>query len=492
MFPGKDLELTSRPKEEESSDKKEAEIIPANEDDDVCNVSMGLCHSSKGNSIPSIDASFPSSSSNVSSVNDDDESYLCRITDLSSTSIDVLGSPTARIASLPDEIDHPTDISRRIEEMSSEKRIFRFAKNRLKTFQENDWPHHHEQPRIEEMAEAAFLLKRDRAQKDQVECVFCGIKVSKWTPDMDPFTIHSQRSPRCDFIMGYNVDNVPLDGNLSSDPIRGPHRRTYFREPDICGSSPSPSSQSGGSSPVSDFIPFVTGPLNEVEDYRPARHPDLVTFESRFRSFPPNWSSLCSVDASRLSEAGFFFIGGPAVGVDGETKYDVVECFHCGRRACEWKPEDDPWFEHKKLFRNCIFLKLNIETYRPTMNPSSPTDVTISSSSSQPTVNQASTSKTLSTSSGSISCPTTTPKDTESISTISLASQLSSLATDFHRTTLETSADQGRCKICYTREVEILFLPCKHANCCAECATAVNKCPYCRTPLEGVVRIYLS
>ena len=36
---------------------------------------------------------------------------------------------------------------------------------------------------------------------DTARCDTCGLEVSGWTLDMKPFTIHSQRSPTCPFVL---------------------------------------------------------------------------------------------------------------------------------------------------------------------------------------------------------------------------------------------------------------------------------------------------
>ncbi|XP_033741773.1 uncharacterized protein LOC117328355 [Pecten maximus] len=48
------------------------------------------------------------------------------------------------------------------------------------------------------------------------------------------------------------------------------------------------------------------------------------------------------------------------------------------------------------------------------------------------------------------------------------------------------------CGICEENEVAILFLPCYHILCCAECAPACKVCPSCQSRITGVAKIYLS
>lgn len=60
---------------------------------------------------------------------------------------------------------------------------------------------------------------------------------------------------------------------------------------------------------------------------------------------------------------------------------------------------------------------------------------------------------------------------------------------------VETSASV-KCKICFSSDIETAFLPCMHATACAMCTFEViyrsDKCPVCRTVLDGYSRIFLS
>nr|KAG5685498.1 hypothetical protein BaRGS_009411 [Batillaria attramentaria] len=49
---------------------------------------------------------------------------------------------------------------------------------------------------------------------------------------------------------------------------------------------------------------------------------------------------------------------------------------------------------------------------------------------------------------------------------------------------------QRMCKICLDKEVCIVFLPCGHLVCCAECSPAIRQCPMCRQRVKGRVRAF--
>jgi hypothetical protein len=42
---------------------------------------------------------------------------------------------------------------------------------------------------------------------DTYRCVLCRLEVSHWTYDMDPFTVHSERSPHCAFVRSIQSSN---------------------------------------------------------------------------------------------------------------------------------------------------------------------------------------------------------------------------------------------------------------------------------------------
>lgn len=52
--------------------------------------------------------------------------------------------------------------------------------------------------------------------------------------------------------------------------------------------------------------------------------------------------------------------------------------------------------------------------------------------------------------------------------------------------------ERTTCKICCESIVSIVFLPCGHLVCCAQCSPALKDCPVCRSTVKGTVRICLS
>lgn len=57
---------------------------------------------------------------------------------------------------------------------------------------------------------------------------------------------------------------------------------------------------------------------------------------------------------------------------------------------------------------------------------------------------------------------------------------------------LEKLRDTMMCKISMDRNINIIFLPCKHMMTCESCAVAMQLCPYCRDPIKFYIKPILS
>lgn len=82
--------------------------------------------------------------------------------------------------------------------------------NRLYTFQ-NKWPLQYISPKS--LAEAGFFYLQ---HEDRVQCPFCEIIIYNWTQDDKPLREHIKKSPKCPFLMGQEVGNIPLSEKRQS------------------------------------------------------------------------------------------------------------------------------------------------------------------------------------------------------------------------------------------------------------------------------------
>lgn len=93
----------------------------------------------------------------------------------------------------------------------------RFEINRLNSFK-NDWPS--DTPVTPEgLAAAGFYWL---GVGDCVRCAFCLGTLKQWEAGDDPLVEHERLFPRCPFIVGANVDNVPMSKRgpvLESFPV---------------------------------------------------------------------------------------------------------------------------------------------------------------------------------------------------------------------------------------------------------------------------------
>uniref|UniRef100_A0A8C7XME2 RING-type E3 ubiquitin transferase n=1 Tax=Oryzias sinensis TaxID=183150 RepID=A0A8C7XME2_9TELE len=80
--------------------------------------------------------------------------------------------------------------------------FFTFIKARLQTF--SSWTFFTDP---QDLAEAGFFCM---GWSDLVQCFCCGGQLSGSDLKDDAWEEHSRRFPHCSFILGYNVENVPL------------------------------------------------------------------------------------------------------------------------------------------------------------------------------------------------------------------------------------------------------------------------------------------
>lgn len=175
--------------------------------------------------------------------------------------------------------------------------------------------------------------------------------------------------------------------------------------------------------------------LDKIVECYDFKNPYNLTYlkkEKRLESFK-SWNK--SISKIELSEAGFYWNG----------KNDEVICFHCGVGLKNWEESDDPWEQHAYWGKNCLFLQLK--------------------------------------------------KGKSFITTVcNTFNTLLTLKSDKNNIykSLNCINDKTLCKVCFTKPLEILFLPCKHLSTCMDCTMAVQYCPICRKKPQYIMNIYLS
>ncbi|CAF4186822.1 unnamed protein product [Adineta steineri] len=158
---------------------------------------------------------------------------------------------------------------------------------------------------------------------DTVRCDTCGLEVSEWTLDMRPFTIHSQRSPTCDF-----VRSIKSEGTSSASSILN------FISTISTSNTDEKSSKRQKTEVPQD------GPQSSI-----LIEVNLLK-QIRKRTFS-HWPLRTSPSSAQMIQAGFFHCN---VG-------DRVICLYCKIVCQQWTSNgDDPWDVHKTLSPKCPYV----------------------------------------------------------------------------------------------------------------------------------------
>ena len=78
--------------------------------------------------------------------------------------------------------------------------------------------------------------------------------------------------------------------------------------------------------------------------------PDMKIYNNRLATFD-TWPHQLIPDKHQLSKAGFYYSG----------KGDIVQCFSCSTRLCQWGKDDDAVQQHMIANNACLYL--NISTH---------------------------------------------------------------------------------------------------------------------------------
>ncbi|CAF1380792.1 unnamed protein product [Rotaria sordida] len=157
---------------------------------------------------------------------------------------------------------------------------------------------------------------------DTARCHTCGLEVSEWTADMEPFTIHIRRSPDCSFVksvVSKNRMSFSSSSNLTTNQ-QNYELRHYDESP--------PKRQKINRQMISLFL--------EVE----------IMKEVRCRTFS-HWIQHMIPSRTQMISAGFF-----SCNVD-----DRVICLYCNLICQQWIPDsDDPQEVHETLSPQCPYV----------------------------------------------------------------------------------------------------------------------------------------
>ncbi|KAF5301488.1 hypothetical protein FQR65_LT08791 [Abscondita terminalis] len=323
--------------------------------------------------------------------------------------------------------------------------------NRLNSY--NGWPCRFMEP--SSLAKAGFFyLKKD----DIVRCAFCGVEIGQWAPDDDAMQDHIRWSERCPFVLGHNCGNVPIEVDSVPMPSGGQ---------DTCGKygiEIRPNSYPERENSPNGLNLSKLG----VQPSRGPAYSGYATLESRKKSFA-EWPRSLKQKPDELAAAGFFYNG----------KGDQTICFHCGGGLKDWEDGDTPWEQHAKWFSKCSFVRL--QKGQEYISEVCSKQEAILTSEEAASIEIPSTNNLNITPVNHNAVSPSTTEQTETKTKELVASEDD-----------KESNSNTLCKICYNKEVGVVFLPCGHVVACVDCAPVLTTCAVCRKPLEATVRAFLS
>ena len=154
---------------------------------------------------------------------------------------------------------------------------------------------------------------------DTAVCKECGLKVSNWTSNMTPFSVHVQQSPQCPYVKSMQPKlqssiSTSVNYLTTSDNEKPSKRQKVEVNEAVSGSSI----------------------WKETETAK----------EMRKRTFS-HWPHRTSPSSAQMIEAGFFNCN---VG-------DRVICLYCNLICQQWTPNvDNPWETHQRLSPKCPYV----------------------------------------------------------------------------------------------------------------------------------------
>ncbi|XP_046601453.1 death-associated inhibitor of apoptosis 1 isoform X1 [Neodiprion lecontei] len=362
---------------------------------------------------------------------------------------------------------------------TDDRNDFRFESARRRSFA--NWPVRFMDPK--RLAEAGFYYLNEG---DKVRCFECKIEICKWVEGDDPQFEHQRWSERCRFVRRLPCGNVPYgtDGaNIFSAP----------RTTDVCGpygfNVESELGPNLSSSPPNLQHTVSTATLGSwgIGMPKEPKHPQYVSRDARLRTFN-FWPKSMRQTKEELADAGFFYTG----------KGDQTLCYYCGGGLKDWEPTDNAWEQHAHWFSKCFYLFM--------VKGQAFIDQVKGLTREQPSAEEAQ-NLTLPNCIKKVErpieaepeehCPIAeTGESGESCSksgSLELGPHKSEGSMHHNLENDEKRADDGRlCKICYTEELGVVFLPCGHMVACVKCAPSLTTCAVCRKPFTMTVRAYIS
>ena len=182
--------------------------------------------------------------------------------------------------------------------------------------------------------------------RDRIKCYSCGAEFDDLSLRQDVTEEHRRRSPQCLVVIGLAQNNKKLEscGDLDTETemllLNGDvSGKGYF---DRLLESMDPVTPCGPHKALdcARHNPVATNGTKDAEEKL------LKDEKYRLNTYDSRWLSQYALSPSQLAMAGFYYVG----------PEDTVQCAFCNGKLLQWKPTDDPLFEHKKHYPSCPFI----------------------------------------------------------------------------------------------------------------------------------------
>lgn len=389
--------------------------------------------------------------------------------------------------------------------------------HRLTTFV--DWPHDHP-IRAWDLSSAGFYYL---GTGDSVKCYKCSIMLHNWDPTDTPWGEHKKWSPMCPLVLDHNstLQRVQRQNTAPEQRVppaqddrqrgrldHGPNdRQMPFRNGNQArpvygtweGSEQYPANKvSNGSTPRNPSTeeqrsPWYTQPITtssgeghmtsgcQTGRTEPSGSRSSSENPQGPRSCSPRGSTTIEFDMEKLAEMGFTQREiQDAIAFQMETTGSNFNTF----------PELVSALLERQQARSPGCESFPQPTTQEDERPPSPPRLDLTAGVTSPRESEDFRERNCL---SAVTSPTTLLPERSSLRrTLSAPASRSSESEESLEEKLERMQEERTCKICMDAEVGVVFLPCGHFSCCAKCAKGVDMCPMCRSPIQEMVRTYLS
>ncbi|CAF2725288.1 unnamed protein product [Rotaria sp. Silwood2] len=256
---------------------------------------------------------------------------------------------------------------------------------------------------------------------DTVQCDICGLKVSEWIPEMDPFSIHLERNANCSFVRSVQSKNKWISNDeenpakrqnkvVELETLKQVRRRTFSHWPQetalmkeqmisagffqcnvgdrviclycniICqqweGNMDDPIEVHKTLSPICPYVrsmltqtePSSISIVNEISTDTSDSQTAVLNDLNRFRFEQLVYTSPSHIDYTSIPSRQATFetwSNQLSPSIDDLVKAgffytgvrNIVRCFYCNGSLQNWSENDNPLIEHIRWFPHCAYAK---------------------------------------------------------------------------------------------------------------------------------------